>query len=149
MSPRELDPAVVQSRLRMIQELLDDLASVGEPDAVRLEQDRMLRHAVERILSQIVELAVSVNSHVAATHLGKSPKDYRSSFNLAESAGLIDAELAERLQRSVGLRNVLTHEYVDVDLAVVAASVGDAVDDYGAYANGVAQWIERRLEVSP
>ncbi|MDP9444150.1 MAG: DUF86 domain-containing protein [Actinomycetota bacterium] len=80
MSPREFDPKIVHSRLRLIQDLLDDLDSVGPVDEDRLKQDRMLRHAVERILTQIVELAVSVNSHIAATQAGRAPVDYRSSF---------------------------------------------------------------------
>ena len=72
MSPGELDPEVVQSRLVLITRLLDDLQSAGHVDAPRLTQDRMLRYAVERILSQLVDLAVSVNSHVSATGLGES-----------------------------------------------------------------------------
>jgi hypothetical protein len=50
----------------------------------------MLRHAVEQILTQIVDLAVSVNSHIASTQLRRSPNDYRSSFALVESAGVLD-----------------------------------------------------------
>jgi uncharacterized protein YutE (UPF0331/DUF86 family) len=121
VSPREFDAEIVQRRLRMIEELLEDLGSIEMLTEERLKHDRMLRHAIERILTQLVELAVSVNSHVAATHLGKASADYRSSFALAESAGLIDAVLAERLERSVGLRNILTHEYVSVGVGVVAA----------------------------
>ena len=96
----------------MITRLLDDLQSAGQVDAPRLTQDRMLRYAVERILSQLVDLAVSVNSHVSATVLGESPKDYRASFDLVVRAGAIDPPLAQELKPSVGLSNVLAHEYV-------------------------------------
>lgn len=128
----------------MMRELLDDLRGVGAVDGGRLQMDRMLRHAVERILTQMVELAVSVNGHVAATTLGEAPRDYRSSFTLAERAGLIDADLADRLRRSVGLRNILTHEYADADLKVVARSVESALSDYGAYVRSASAWIAMR-----
>jgi uncharacterized protein YutE (UPF0331/DUF86 family) len=149
VSPREFDPEVAQRRLRMLEELLDDLASIGDVDRARLVEDRLLRHAVERILTQLVELAVSVNSHVAATYVGQAPADYRSSFDLAVSAGLIDGDLSKRLQRSVGLRNILTHEYVTADLAVVARSVTEAREDYAAYVRAVAGWLLSRPENSP
>lgn len=142
MSPRDFDAAVVQTRLRMMNDLLSDLADVGEVSAARLTQDRMLRHAVERILTQLVELAVSVNGHVAATQLGKSPADYRASFSLAATLGCVDADLAARLGSSVGLRNVLVHEYVDTDLAIVADAVGRAVVDYRDYVRGVSRWLQ-------
>ncbi len=57
---------------------------------------------------------------------------------------MIDAELAERLKRSVGLRNVLTHDYVAVDLAVVAATVDVAREDYGAYVRQLSRWLAER-----
>lgn len=144
MTPREFDGGVVQARLRHLDQLLDDLESVGAVTAELLEKQRMTRHAVERVLSQMVELAVSVNSHVAATLLGEAPTDYRSSFQLAVKAGLLTPELAERLKPSVGLRNVLAHEYVDIDLELVASAVASAQIDYRAYVHEVSGWLTRR-----
>ena len=144
MSPREFDAGVVQARLTLIRGLLDDLRSVGEVTADLLQRDRMLRHGVERVLGQLVELAVSINGHVGATLLGRAPQDYRSSFELAEEAGALEPELATRLQASVALRDVLTHEYVDIDLEIVAGAVTSAGQDYGQYVQQMARWIARR-----
>ena len=144
MSPREFDAGVVQARLTLIRGLLDDLRSVGEVTADLLQRDRMLRHGVERVLGQLVELAVSINGHVGATLLGRAPQDYRSSFELAEEAGALEPELATRLQASVVLRDVLTHEYVDIDLEIVAGAVTSAGQDYGQYVQQMARWIARR-----
>jgi len=115
VSPREFDAGVVQARLALIRGLLDDLQSVGEVTVDLLQRDRMLRHGVERVLGQLVELAVSINGHIGATLLGRAPADYRTSFALAEEAGVLEPELVTRLQASVGLRNILTHEYVDIE----------------------------------
>ena len=144
MTPREFDAGVVQARLHLMSQLLEDLGAVGDVVAEELLTDRMLRHAVERILSQLVELAVSVNGHVGSTILLESPHDYRSSFDLAAKAGLIDGDLSRRLQPSVGLRNVLAHEYVEIDLDVVAAAVQGAQRDYGDYVRSASNWLADR-----
>ncbi|MGI8522845.1 MAG: type VII toxin-antitoxin system HepT family RNase toxin [Nocardioides sp.] len=144
MTPGHLDVGVVQARLRLIEELLDDLGRIDEVTATMLQEDRMLRHAVERILSQLVELAVAINSHVSATVLNEAPKDYRSSFQLATTAGLIGADLAGELQPSVGLRNVLAHEYVDIDLELVAIAVRLARSGYRAYVRSASTWLRER-----
>lgn len=141
MTPRELDRDVVQVRLRLMDELLGDLDGAGEITPERLRGDRLLRHAVERILSQLVDLAVSVNGHVSVTVAGRAPQDYRSSFALAADVGLIDPALAGRLQPSVGLRNVLAHEYVDVDLARVAEASSLALTDYREYVRRASAWL--------
>lgn len=145
MTPPALDLGVVQTRLALIEQLLDDLERTGDVDADRLARDRMLRHAVERILSQIVDLAVSINSHVASAVLATAPKDYRTSFDLADEAGLLAPDLVERLKPSVGLRNVLAHEYVEVDLALVAAATRLARSDYRTYVRAVSSWLRQRL----
>lgn len=141
MTPREFDGEVVQARLHLIDQLLDDLDAAGAVTTEQLTQDRMLRHAIERILSQLVDLAVSVNGHVAATMLQESPKDYRSSFLLAVTAGVIAPQLAERLLPSVGMRNVLAHEYVAVDLDMVVAATRSASADYRAYVRSASAWL--------
>jgi uncharacterized protein YutE (UPF0331/DUF86 family) len=144
VSPREFDAGVVQTRLTLIRDLLADLKAPGEVTVDLFEQDRMLRHGVERVLSQLVELAVSINGHVGATLLGRAPADYRASFKLAEEAGALEAELVARLQASVGLRNVLIHEYVEIDLEIVAGAVTSAGQDYGQYVQQMARWLAQR-----
>lgn len=142
MSPRELDAKVVHARLGLMRDLLGDLEVVGGVDPEGLRRDRMLRHAVERILTQLVELAVSVNGHVAATVFEKAPADYRSSFDVMESNGILGPELADHLRRSVGLRNLLAHEYARIDMALVAAAVPAARDNYGEYVRRLAGWVQ-------
>lgn len=133
-----IDAEVVVLRLGLMRELLADLDSVGEVDALRLRDDRLTRHAVERILTQLVDLAVSINSHVAVS-AGKTPSSYRESFHAAAAAGLINVDLAQRLAPSAGLRNVLTHDYVNIDLGLVAGAVTAARRDYGEYVTAVAR----------
>ena len=133
-----IDADVLVLRLGLMRELLADLDSVGEVDARRLRDDRLTRHAVERILTRLVDLAVSINSHVAGS-AGKTPSSYRESFHAAVAAGLINVDLAQRLAPSAGLRNVLTHDYVDIDLGLVAGAVTASRRDYGEYVTAVAR----------
>lgn len=144
MSPRDLDPDVLATRLSLLRELLEDLETIGPEGAGRITEDRVLRRAVERLLTQVVDVAVDVNSHVAATSLGRTPSDYRDSFRLAATAGLIDGHLAGRLELSVGLRNILVHEYVRADLAIVAAAVPVAAVEYREYLRGAGRWLDER-----
>ncbi len=125
-------------------DLLDDLDQVGGLKESDLRRDRMLRHAVERILAQLVDLAVAINGHVAVATTGRAPTDYRSSFDALEHMQVLTPERANRLRRSVGMRNVLSHEYVRIDLALVAAAVTDARADYREYVGLMASWIAKQ-----
>ncbi|HZI98641.1 MAG TPA: HepT-like ribonuclease domain-containing protein [Actinomycetales bacterium] len=144
MSPKDFRATVVQSRLSQMRQLLADLERVGDATDQQLESDRFLRHVVHHVLVQLVQLAVAINSHVAATINGVAVTDYRASFDAAVEAGVIDAELAAALKPSIGLRNVVVHEYLDVDHAVVAAALPRARRDYDRYLRSVADWLSSR-----
>ena len=127
-----------------MRELLQDLAEVGAPDADELSNERLIRHAAERIITQLVDLAVSVNSHITASTLGQVAPTYRESFGLAAKAGALPAELAERLAPSAGLRNILTHEYVAVDLSIVASAIPLVRSSFSEYVSAIARYIAAR-----
>lgn len=114
------------------------LESVGDLTAERLADEPLVRAAVERLLSRVVDQAVEINSHIAATRLGHAPGEYRESFQLARDAGAIDAALCDQLMQSVGLRNVIVHGYANLDLDRVARSVPLALEQYRRYVSSVA-----------
>ncbi|MGI8814984.1 MAG: type VII toxin-antitoxin system HepT family RNase toxin [Pseudonocardia sp.] len=124
-----------------MQSLLGDLAGLGEFDEARLETDRVPTLAAERILTLVVDLAVSVNSHVSAVRLKQTPADYKESFKLAARAGVITDELARSLAPSTSTRNVLVHAYLDIDYAEIAIAIPLALEQYREYVRQVATWL--------
>jgi uncharacterized protein YutE (UPF0331/DUF86 family) len=141
MSPRRFDPGIVESRLASMRDLLKDLERPGLDDATELRADRYDRHVAERVLIALVELAAAINSHVVAAARGQAPTGYRHSFELAAEHGLISRELADELIPSVGMRNILVHEYLEIDIDKVAAAVKLARDGYRRYLGAVAEYV--------
>ncbi|MDQ2709044.1 MAG: DUF86 domain-containing protein [Actinomycetota bacterium] len=125
----------------MLRLLLRRLTELGDFDEARLTSDWLPTLGAERILTLVVDLAVSINSHVSAAVLGESPPDYAESFTLAARAGMITGELAAALSPSVGTRNVLVHAYLDIDYAQVADAIPLAIEQYRDYVRQVATWL--------
>ncbi len=138
------NPDVVQAKLALMRDLLDDLAEIGPSDADALRNNHLIKHATERILSLLVQLSTEINVHASSTILGEAPADYRSSFDCAARAGLIDATLADALAPSAGLRNILIHQYTDIDLEIVAASAKTAQTQYAEYVRQAARYLKAR-----
>src|SRR5699024_12145906 len=102
-----LAPEIVARRLATMRTLLDHLATLEVSTPEDLE-DLGVRLQVERILSQLVNLAADINAHVAVAVLNRPPEDYREGFDRMVDADFLHRETAKRLKPSVGLRNVLT-----------------------------------------
>lgn len=141
MTPTQPDRDVIRNRLTVIEGSLDVLATLGDVTADRLRTDPVVAAAVERLLSRVVDQAVEINSHIAAARLGRAPSEYRESFRLLQSAGVLPADLTDELMRSVAMRNVIVHGYIDLDVDLVAAAVPLARDQYRQYVTAIAAFL--------
>ena len=85
------------------------------------------------------ELAIDVaNMLVRERGLG-APQSSRDSFKLLADAGLIAMELSAALQRMIGFRNIVVHQYQTLDVAIVEAILRRDLDDLLGYAQTIAR----------
>lgn len=141
MTPPLLDVPSVQAKLRRLSDLVADLDEVGAVDEQRLERERLTLHAVERIITQVVETASSAAAHVVASRASAPSTTYRATFADLAGLGIIDARLAAALGAAAGMRNLLVHHYASVDLVIVAAAVPMLRRDAEAFVGQVGRWL--------
>ena len=91
-------------RVRAIYQSDPDLASLVNLDALTLN--------VERACQAAIDLAMHV---VAVEHLGM-PQSQADAFRLLSDAKRIDRSLADRMIGMCGFRNILIHQYQELDL---------------------------------
>lgn len=144
MTPRDLSTATVIERLMLMRRMLDVLDQVGELAASDVDVDLVRTAAAERAVAQLVDLASDINAHVVATTGGMLPVDVRSSFMQAATIGMITPELAEAISPSVGLRNILVHEYGTLDRDRFVAALPMAREQFTTYIRQVGGWIAGR-----
>ena len=70
---------------------------------------------LQRACEAFIDLAMHA---VRLRELGL-PKDSRDAFTLLERAGLLSGQLAGRMKKMVGFRNVAVYDYRAIDWAVV------------------------------
>jgi uncharacterized protein YutE (UPF0331/DUF86 family) len=107
--------AAVQRHLRRVRDRLPD-----DPEQLRPLSDAT--DAVVLHLWQAIQIVIDVAvSACVGLGLG-SPPSYGDAFRKLGANGVIDHELATRLARAAGFRNILVHAYADLDLARVHAA---------------------------
>jgi uncharacterized protein YutE (UPF0331/DUF86 family) len=136
-----VDRDVVARRLLALNESLTELARKEAGDANALATDSVLRAAVERWLQIAIEAAIDIASHVVADEGWTPPGTGREAFLVLASHGRIALDLAERLGLAVGVRNVLVHDYVSVDLATLARTVRDDLGNLREFGRLAAGWL--------
>ena len=133
---------------RRCKKLLDIGESLGRlrsglPVTVeRLESDLMLQWAVEHGLQIAAEALFDVGSHILAGEFQESGDEYRDIPGHLRARGVLSEATARRLDGLAGFRNVLVHEYADVDLRRVHAGL-DRLGDFDAFLTDVDGWLAR------
>ncbi len=80
-------------------------------------------------LQRAIQAAIDLAAHVVAEEGYGVPDSTAGVFTLLERRGVIDGELAGRLRRMVGFRNVAIHEYRTVDPAIVETIIEKHLGD--------------------
>jgi uncharacterized protein YutE (UPF0331/DUF86 family) len=118
--------------------------------AARATEDRRALRADEERLSGLkyrfvtaLETVVSVAQHLCASEGWGPPTSNARSVALLGEHGVLDHDLADRLASAVGFRNVLVHQYAEVDDDRVVAHL-DGVGDLEAFVATTAAWVEQQ-----
>lgn len=144
-----LRPEFVERKLQLIAEELGRLTDFRDVSYDALIADPVRLAAVERMLERIVLRAIDVNEHlISALATGAEQKStrvtYRETFLKLADYEVVSSEFAERIASSAGLRNILVHEYNDVDHRIVHAAIRTALEDYTRYVETIQGWVARR-----
>lgn len=140
MSPLEKD--ILRRKLAVIIECLRALVPIKEMEAGKYAGDIYKRKATERLLQEMIEAAIDINTHIIVSTGGPAPEDYFQSFIKLGEFGVIPVKLAKELAPSAGLRNRLVHEYDDIDNSIVLSAVKMADDLYPKYIRAVEDHIK-------
>jgi uncharacterized protein YutE (UPF0331/DUF86 family) len=137
---------VVRKKLLDIGEAVARLRSWLPVTVERLEHDLMLQWAVQRGLQIAAEGVFDVGNHILAGEFHESADEYREVPKRLLAHGVLSAQTKARLESLAGFRDVLVHEYVDVDLRRVHTGL-ERLDDFDAFVSDVEDWLvktERR-----
>ena len=90
---------------------------------------------LQRACETVIDLAMYV---VSQRKLGV-PQDSRDAFTLLQTAGLLASDLAARMQRMEGFRNVAVHEYTHLNIEIVHSIVTKQLDDFRTFSSTIVK----------
>ena len=135
------DEDLLAKKLARIEGCLADLRRRAEAD--RLETDIVMQRFVEHTLQIAIQAALDVASHVVSDERLGEPRTNHDLFDLLARAGWLQPELVVTMRSMVGFRNVVVHEYDEVDLAVVRDVLENHLSDLEAFVSAMRVKLSR------
>ncbi|MEW6001350.1 MAG: DUF86 domain-containing protein [Nitrospirota bacterium] len=143
MSP--LEKEIIRRKLAIIIENLKTLEPIMNINREEYIEDVYKRKATERLLQELIEAAIDINTHIIVQTGNIAPDDYYESFIKLGELKIISAGLAEKLAPSAGLRNRLVHEYDLIEHSMVLDSVRMAESLYPKYVKEIDDYISSEV----
>jgi uncharacterized protein YutE (UPF0331/DUF86 family) len=102
-------------------------------DDRNLVANQTRQDAIVLNLQRACESSIDAAMHIVRVQRLGIPQETREAFVLLEQAKLLDPDLAARLKKMVGFRNVAVHDYQKLNLDIVRRIVIDHLDDFLAF----------------
>ena len=80
-------------------------------------------------LQRAIQGAIDLAAHVISSEGLGVPQDLKESFDLLRGKGIIPYDLAEKMKKMVGFRNIAVHEYQELKLGILQSILSNNVKD--------------------
>lgn len=101
--------------IRTIEQNYIELYRYKNVKASEIATDKSLQWIIERGLQVTIQAILDIGSHILSDYKDNGWKTYKDIPLKLQEYGIITKSLAKQIALMAGLRNILVHEYLDVD----------------------------------
>ncbi|MBD3262807.1 DUF86 domain-containing protein [Candidatus Woesearchaeota archaeon] len=112
-----------KDKIQEIEKFLEELESILPLDFEEYKTDFKIRAICERYFEKIIEAVVDLAFIIIKENGFKSPEDDKKAFDILTEEKIISKNLAENLKDAKGMRNIIAHEYGQIDDKIVFKAI--------------------------
>ncbi len=106
---------------------------------VAFEEDHMKQDAIAVNLQRACEQAIDLGNHTIKVRKLGLPKESKESFRLLSQNSIIPDGLADKLEKMIGFRSILVHEYQKLDINLMIDVIENHLDDLLDFTNYIVK----------
>ncbi len=113
------DITTAENRIALLQKYLKILEEYQKHSKEDLLNNTTLKGAVERYLHLACQAAIDLADVIISLKTLRKPATMRESFEILAEEKIIDQDLKIKMSNLVGFRNILVHEYDELNYTIV------------------------------
>lgn len=136
-----VDETLILRKLAELEEYLGQISEFSSVSAEDYSGDWKTRRIVERTLQIMIELCIDIAGHIISDRRLRVPVSYADTFKSLAEAGLITPQISDIMERMAKFRNVVVHQYENVDTEIVIKILRKHLDDFLVFRDAVLQML--------
>jgi len=137
-----MDKEVISAKVETLRRCIQRIRDKTPISAAVLLEDYDLQDIICINLERAVQTCVDLASHIIAESDLQPAGSMAESFEQLRRLGLISDELATRMKKAVGFRNVAVHAYQEINWKMVYAIITTRLTHFVEFAKTVARAAE-------
>jgi len=141
-----LNETLIRNKIELIHQDLGRLKEFAHLTFDEVAKDWMTHSIVENLLMKIIGRGIDINQHFISEIVSvkiAAPLDYEETFLKLGELKVLPEKFAQKIAKSAGFRNVLVHQYNNIDEQIFYKSVGEAVEQYTKYCDYILKFLEK------
>ena len=138
-----IDLGMIQSRLDAIDESVRLLKELKGVPLEAIASDSWKLGGAKYYLQTSIEAVLDICKYLVANAQHGMPEMYRDLALVLSKEGVFPKEFAVRLAQMIGLRNVLVHQYLQVDLEKLHMAIQKDLGDFDEFARYIVAYLEK------
>lgn len=130
---------VILNKAASIERCLRRISEELAGDRQNLFANQTRQDAIILNLQRACETAIDLAMYVISRRRLGLPQESRDAFTLLQTAGILPLDLATRMQRMVGFRNVAVHEYTRLNLGIVNTIITKHLEDFRTFSSTIVK----------
>jgi uncharacterized protein YutE (UPF0331/DUF86 family) len=135
------DQKVINNKLRDLNKYLKQLRKYENINKEELENDLDKLWIVERGLQLSIQTILDIGTHILSEK-GIVIEKYSDVFKKLVNENILPEHFGNKIKGMACFRNVLVHEYADVETNIIIKVLNNSLDDFVKYAKYINDFLE-------
>ncbi len=136
-----LEKDAILSKISIIKNCLKTIEKITELKRQKLD-DTFVQDVFVLNLQRAAQASIDMANIIIAEKGLKLPATYKQSFKILAEYQIIANEIAQKMMKMVGFRNIAIHDYQELDVNILKSILSHHLKDFEEYYSKVYKYIQ-------
>ncbi|MGP1530465.1 MAG: type VII toxin-antitoxin system HepT family RNase toxin [Treponema sp.] len=132
-----IDKKVIGEKLLSLNRCLERVKLHTPANVEALQSDFDTQDIICLNIQRAVQISVDIAAHILAEQLHEQTPTMAETFLTLSKYGILESQLASRLAKAVGFRNIAVHEYNTLDMNILYSIITQEIDYFYEFSDTV------------
>ncbi|OLS01551.1 type VII toxin-antitoxin system HepT family RNase toxin [Tissierella creatinophila] len=135
--------SLINKKLKELEQNLIFLKNVSfEINRENLKKDIIRYWGIERGIHICIESVIDIANILISSSEIEKPSTYRETILILSELDIIPKNFSKDLAKMVGFRNILVHDYINIDEEIILDVLNNKLNDFIRFTSYINKWVK-------